>query len=210
MIKWNRFFRGIVMNEEIKRLEEMKSTIESFMDALAKYYKNNLTREVVFSGMILKKSLDIIDSAENALKKYNITVQISLLRLLCDNCLAIQSVKELGLKTVMDMIQNNERVNNYMVTEEQNMSDGYLKRLVDETYPGFGKVYKFACDSVHFSKQAMATTFQKDKNGNIIPHVEVGNKELKESLVSNNNSLITVAKIILDMLKNVCIGKEQK
>ena len=198
------------MNEEIKKLEDMKQMITSFMDALAKYYKNILTREVVFSGMILKKSLDILDSAENALKKYNITVQISLLRLLCDNCLAIQSVKELGLKTVMDMIQNNERVNNYMITEEQNMSDGYLKRLVDDTYPGFGKVYKFACDSVHFSKQAMATTFKKDKDGNIVPFVEVGNKELKDSLVSNNNSMIKVSKIILDMLKGVCISKEEK
>lgn len=198
------------MNEEVKKLEEMKEKINSFMDALAKYYKNNLTREVVFAGMILKKTLDILDSSENALKKYNITVQISLLRLLCDNCLAIQSVKELGLKTVMDMIQNNERVNNYMVSEEQNMSDGYLKRLVDETYPGFGKVYRFACDSVHFSKQAMATTFVKDSNGNVTPHVEVGNKELKESLISNNGSVITVSKIIIDMLKSVCLDKTKK
>lgn len=197
------------MNDEVKKLEEIKESLQSFMDALAKYYKNSLTREVVFSGMILKKSLDILDSAEYALKKYNITVQISLLRLLCDNCLAIQSVKELGLKTVMDMIQNNERVNNYMISEEQNMSDGYLKRLVDETYPGFGRVYKFACDSVHFSKQAMATTFKKDSKGNIIPHVEVGNKELKDSLISNNGSLITVAKIIMDMLKSVCIDKKE-
>ena len=139
------------MNEEIKRLEDMMQQMQSFMDALVKYYKNTLTREVVFAGMIIKKSLDILDSLEYALRKYNITVQISLLRLLCDNCLAIQSVIELGLKQVMDMIQNNERVNNYMVSEEQNMSDGYLKRLVDDTYPGFGRVYKFACDSVHFS-----------------------------------------------------------
>ena len=184
------------MNEEVKKLEEQKNTLEAFMDALAKYYKNTLTREVVFAGMILKKSIDIIDSAIYTLKKYNITVQISLLRLLCDNCLAIQSVKELGIKQVMDMIQNNERVNNYMVTEEQNMSDGYLKRLVDDKYPGFGRVYKFACDSVHFSKQAMATTFVKDKDGRIIPHVEVGNKELKDSLISNNASIITVSKLL--------------
>ena len=193
------------MNEEIKKLEDMMQQMQSFMDALVKYYKNTLTREVVFAGMIIKKSLDILDSLEYALRKYNITVQISLLRLLCDNCLAIQSVIELGLKLVMDMIQNNERVNNYMVSEEQNMSDGYLKRLVDDTYPGFGRVYKFACDSVHFSKHAMATTFLKDKDGNITPHVDVGNKELKDALIANNGSIITVSKIILDMLKKVCI-----
>ena len=69
------------MNEEIKRLEDMMQQMQSFMDALVKYYKNTLTREVVFAGMIIKKSLDILDSLEYALKKYNITVQISLLRL---------------------------------------------------------------------------------------------------------------------------------
>ena len=96
------------MNEEIKRLEDMMQQMQSFMDALVKYYKNTLTREVVFAGMIIKKSLDILDSLEYALRKYNITVQISLLRLLCDNCLAIQSVIELGIIKVMDLINNNE------------------------------------------------------------------------------------------------------
>ena len=196
------------MNDEVKKLEEIKESLQSFMDALAKYYKNSLTREVVFSGMILKKSLDILDATQFALKKYNITVQISLLRLLCDNCLAIQSVRELGLKTVMDMIQNNERVNNYMIDEEQNMSDGYLKRKVKEDYPGFDKVYKFACDSVHFSKQAMASSFIKKSDGSVVPHFEVGNKEMKETIIQNNASMMTVAKIILDMLKKVCIDKQ--
>ena len=48
------------MNEEIKRLEDMMQQMQSFMDALVKYYKNTLTREVVFAGMIIKKSLDIL------------------------------------------------------------------------------------------------------------------------------------------------------
>lgn len=196
------------MDEELKKIGQMKETFISFMETLLKYYKNTLTREVVFAGMIIKKTLDILDASEAAIKKYNITVQISLLRLLCDNCLAIQSVKELGLKTVMDMIQNNERVNNVMVDEEQNMSDGYLKRKVAVDYPGFDKVYKFACDSVHFSKQAMASSFIKDKDGNVLPHFEVGNKEMKNTIYQNNNSMITVSKIILDMLKNVCVERK--
>jgi hypothetical protein len=107
----------------------------------------------------------------------------------------------------MDMIQNNERVNNIMVDEEQNMSDGYLKRLVANDYPGFDRVYRFACDSVHFSKQAMASSFVKDKNGNITPHIEVGNKELKDAIIQNNGAMVTICKIMLDMLKNVCVGK---
>lgn len=201
------FFKGEDMEEEVKKITDMKEAFDSFMNSIYKYHKNSLTREVVFAGMIIKKALDIIDAAIYSIKKYNITVQISLLRLLCDNCLAIQSAKELGLKALMDMIQNNERVNNIMIDEEQNMSDGYLKKLVAKDYPGFDRVYKFACDSVHFSKQAMASSFVKDKNGNVTPHIEVGNKELKDAIVQNNNAMITVCKIILDMLKGVCIKK---
>ena len=196
------------MIEELKKIDDMKQKFISFVEALLKVNKNNLTREVVFAGMITKKTLDILDASSDALKKYNITVQISLLRLLCDNCLAIESAKELSLKTVMDMIQNNERVNNVMIDEEQNMSDGYLKRKVAIDYPGFDKVYKFACDSVHFSKQAMASSFIKDSNGKVKPHFEVGNKEMKNIIIQNNNSLITVSKIILDMLKSVCVEKQ--
>ena len=196
------------MIEELKKIEEMKNKFISFSEFILKENNNHLTKEVVFAGMIIKKTIDILDASCDALKKYNVNVHISLLRLLCDNCLAIQSVKELSVETVMDMIQNNERVNNVKIDEEQNMSDGYLKKKVSMTYPGFDKVYKFACDSVHFSKQAMTSSFITEKDGKYKPHFEVGNKEMKDVIFQNNNSLIKVSKIILDMLIKVCCQKQ--
>ena len=114
------------MKEETEKLEAMQKQLQEFMDRIYARH-GSLTREVVFAGMIIKKTMDILSVSAYALKNYIISVQISLLRLLCDNCLAIQSALELGLKQVIDLITNNQKVSAVMVDEEQNMSDGYLK-----------------------------------------------------------------------------------
>ncbi len=190
------------MNEEIKKIDDMIELLKNVMGKIYDKYKD-LSREVVFSAMIIKKTIDILAMSKHALKDSIITVQISLLRLLCDNCLAMQSVFELDLKTVMDMMNNNQKVNTIMIDEEQNMSDGYLKRKVSESYPGFDRLYKFACEGVHFSKQAIGGAFKEDKNGKLQMNMNPGNKELKDELLMNNKSMITLCKVIIDMLKKI-------
>lgn len=191
------------MKEETEKLEAMQKQLQEFMDRIYARH-GSLTREVVFAGMIIKKTMDILSVSAYALKNYIISVQISLLRLLCDNCLAIQSALELGLKQVIDLITNNQKVSAVMVDEEQNMSDGYLKRLVSKTYPGFDRLYNFACEGVHFSKQALGSAFSEE-NGKISMNIKVGNKELKSELIYNNSQMIVLCKVIMDMLKRVCL-----
>ena len=194
---------GGIMKEEIEKLDEMIKTFQDMMKSIYYMYKNDkLAREVVLSAMIIKKTIDILAVSKYAVKNYIVTVQISLLRLLCDNCLALESVNELGIIKYMDMINNNEQVNQIMITEEQNMSDGYLKRKVSENYKGFDRVYKFACEGVHFSKQAIGGAFTETDDG-IALNIEPGNKELKDTIKSNNNCMITVCKVIIDMLKGI-------
>lgn len=191
------------MKEETEKLEAMQKQLQEFMDRIYARH-GSLTREVVFAGMIIKKTMDILSVSAYAFKNYIISVQISLLRLLCDNCLAIQSALELGLKQVIDLITNNQKVSAVMVDEEQNMSDGYLKRLVSKTYPGFDRLYNFACEGVHFSKQALGSAFSEE-NGKISMNIKVGNKELKSELIYNNSQMIVLCKVIMDMLKRVCL-----
>jgi len=193
------------MKLEIEKLESMNKELQKFMDKVYLHHKS-ITREVVFAGMIIKKTMDILSTASYTLKNNIISVQISLLRLLCDNCLAIQSAIELGLKEVIDLITNNQKVSNIMVDEEQNMSDGYLKRLVSKSYPGFDRLYNFACEGVHFSKQALGSAFSEE-NGKISMNIKVGNKELKNDIIYNNSQMITLCKVIMAMLKRVCIDK---
>ncbi len=101
------------------------------------------------------------------------------------------------------MMNNNQKVNTVMIDEEQNLSDGYLKRKVSEKYSGFDKLYRFACEGVHFSKQALGGAFKEDKNGKLKMNITPGNKELKEELLMNNKSMITLCKVMIDMLKGL-------
>lgn len=198
-----------VRDDEIKKIVEMKSVMQDYMVATYNKYQCR-SKEVVFTGMIIKKSIDIISVAEYAFKNNIITVQISLLRLLCDNCLAIESAYLLGLDKFMELIMANQRPNQVIINEEteETMSDGYLKRMVAEDYPGFDRVYKFACEGVHFSKQTIKGTFGDSVNGAFditSINFKPGNPELKEELVQNNKSMITICKIIIDMLKRLCM-----
>jgi len=192
------------MKEEIEKLKSMQDYLQKFMDAVYAKHKS-LTREVVLAGMIIKKTMDILSVAEFTLKNSIISVQISLLRLMCDNCLALESVKQLGLEKYYDMLTTHQKVNTIMIDEEQNMSDGYLKRLVAEEYPGFDRLYNFACDSVHFSNQALSGAFTQGPDGKVTSHICVGNKNLKDEIIQNNNQMITLCKVIIDMLKKICL-----
>ena len=105
---------------------------------------------------------------------------------------------------------NNQRPNQVIIDEEteETMSDGYLKRMVAETYPGFDKVYKFACKGVHFSKQTIRGTFGASVTGDFditSINFKPGNPELKEELAQNNKSMVTICKIIIDMLKRLVV-----
>ncbi len=193
----------IIVKEEIKKLEIIQQDFEHFMDLIYKKH-GSANREVLFAAMIIKKTNDILDASIHTLKNYIISVQISLLRLLSDNCLAIQSAMELGLAKYIEMIDSNQKINTIMVDEEQAMTDGYLKRLVAKTYKGFDKLYNFACEGVHFSKQALSSTVIKENN--ILKlNIKTGNKEFKKELISNNAQMITLCKVIKDMLKKTCL-----
>ena len=194
------------MNDEELKLDAVAKELKDLMKYIYSVHKSLTKVEVAFSAMIIKKAIDIIDTAKYALKKYNITIQISLLRLLCDNCLAIEAAKEIGLSNYVEMVNNGQRVSDIIVDEdtEQNMSDGYLKKNVAKEYKGFDKLYNFACESVHFSKQAMANVFVKEDN-KIKINIEPGNKNQKEVIIKNNSQMIILCKVIKNMLMKLCL-----
>ncbi len=194
------------MTEELEKLNNASDELVALMKYIFSVHKSVTKVEVAFSAMIIKKAIDIIDTAKYALKKYNITIQISLLRLLCDNCLAIEAAKEIGLSRYVEMVNNGERVSDIIVDPEteQNMSDGYLKKNVAKEYKGFDKLYNFACESVHFSKQAMANAFTKNED-KVKINIEVGNKNQKDIIVKNNAQMIVLCKVIKNMLMKLCL-----
>ena len=193
----------IDLKEEIEKLDKLIDDMQMLMKYIYKKI-NSYDNRVVFSAMIIKKTIDILTTSKYVFRNYLISVQISLLRLLCDNCLALESVNQLGLEKVMELINSHQQVNQIMIDEEQNMSDGYLKRKVAEKFQTFDKIYRFASEGVHFSQQAISLAFTKDENGSKI-NVDPGNKELKDKMIIINNNIIVVSNIIGSMLKEIVL-----
>ncbi|MCR5349518.1 MAG: hypothetical protein K6E20_00850 [Acholeplasmatales bacterium] len=191
------------MKEEIEKIDKLIDDMQMLMKYIYKQI-NSYDNKVVFSAMIIKKTIDILTTSKYVFRNYLVSVQISLLRLLCDNCLALESVNQLGLDKVMELINSHQQVNQIMIDEEQNMSDGYLKRKVADKYQAFDKIYRFACEGVHFSKQAISLAFENGENGSRI-NVNPGNKELKDKMVVINNNIIVVSNIIGSMLKEIVL-----
>lgn len=190
------------MKESIQKINEMQEYLQKYFENIVKVNRG-YNKKVVFAGMIIKKSVDILSTETHCLKNYIVSVQISLLRLMCDNCLALQSALELGVEEVYDIMYRNGRVSDVMLNDEQNMSDGYLKKQVAKEYKGFDKLYNYACNSIHFSKQALSSSWSKDKDGKIVPITDAGNKEFKAEIISNNDNLLLLCKVIIDMLNRI-------
>lgn len=182
--------------------DEVKVVMNNYMRILKRKYKLS-SNEVIFSSMIIKKTIDILDVLEYVTKKNIITVQISLIRLLCDNALAIEACNYLSLDEYMNLIYQNQKPSDVMIDEENNLSDGMLKRRVAEKYPGFAKVYNFASSGVHLSKQALSGIIKDDGERQEL-EVVVGNANLKDEIKMNNNSVNTLVKVIIDMLRKLC------
>lgn len=183
----------------IDSLKELNKMIEAFTTLSITINKNFpiKSRYAVFANMIIKKSIDILTTAKFVVKNNIITVQISLLRLMCDNALAIEAATILGVDEMMDMINEGVRPSSVMIDEENNMSDGYLKSCVSKKYNGFSRLYNFACDAVHFSKQTVLGIMQTLENDS---EIKAGNPELKQNIIQNNQQMITLSKVIIDML----------
>ena len=182
--------------------DDVKVVINNYMKIVKRKYKLS-SNEVIFSSMIIKKTIDILDVLEYVSKKNIITVQISLIRLLCDNAIAIEACNYLGLDEYMNLIYQNQKASDVMVDAENNLSDGMLKRRVAEKYPGFAKVYNFASSGVHLSKQALSGIIKNDGERAELD-VSVGNPNLKDEININNNSVVTLVKVIIDMLRHLC------
>ncbi len=193
----------------LEKIKEIKQEIKDFMPNNFKGYKDfsNIGLNIYFSAAVIQKTIDIVDSFEYAYKNKILSVQTSLLRLLCDNCVFLMALYPkdkggIGLNDAYMYLQEGKQLNTYLVPDKldfdgkpQYMVDGYLKRLVDELYPGFAKIYNYASKSVHFSFDAIRrSAINLGKNGEIIL---VSNKDNKHEIsIEGNEEKTTVTKIV--------------
>ena len=192
--------------------EEQINNLKSFIEINIK--NKGPESSVVFATLVVKKTIEILYTASYAYSNKLYDVLFSLIRMLQDNCLAIEAASELGFKSYMTYIGNNEPINtktippkfrdNNPLNPDNLMTDGHLRDMVDKKYKGFGYLYKTTSRSIHFNGQSFNLIMRKKENGNKELYFEVGNKgqEYKEKFSWASDTIVKLSKIIFDMLHN--------
>ena len=174
---------------------------------------DNQDPALIFASMVTKKTIEILYTASYAYTNRLLDVLFSMIRLLQDNCLAIESAKELGFLTYIKCIQVNQPINLQTIPEKyrdnnpnnpQNlMTDGHVRDMIGKQYKGFINVYRFTSKSVHFNGQSFNLIMIPDEDGKRKLTFEIGNKEkfFEKNFIWAKSTIITLAKIIFDMLQ---------
>ena len=174
---------------------------------------DNQDPALIFAKMVTKKTIEILYTASYAYTNRLLDVLLSMIRLLQDNSLAIESAKELGFKTYIKCLIDNKPINLQPIPEKyitnnpnnpQNlMTDGHVRDMIGKQYKGFINVYRFTSKSVHFNGQSFNTILIPDEEGNKKLTFGIGNKEkyLEKNFIWSKATIETLAKIIFDMLQ---------
>lgn len=192
--------------------EEQINNLKSFIEINIK----NKGKEpaVVFATLVVKKTIEILYTASYAYTNKLYDVLFSLIRMLQDNCLAIEAASELGFKSYMTYIGNNEPINTKTIPPKYRdnnpnnpnnlMTDGHLRDMVGKRYKGFSNLYRATSRSIHFNGQSFNLIMRKNEDDKRELYFEIGNKgqDYKEQFQNAVNIIITLSKIIFDMLHN--------
>lgn len=157
---------------------------------------------LIFS--VIKRAVDIIDAFNYSTRTYNLTTQVPLLRLQIDNCLILQCALLLkDTKTMYwEILEPNFQLKKFKhPISGEKLSERLLAKEISNKFPDFINLYSFCCDFVHFSRKAIYSTITAKPLLKFQVDVKVGNKEMKNHVLTNANSLISVNKVLAYLIE---------
>ncbi len=167
----------------------------------------------LFIFSVIKRAVDIIDTFNYSTMRYNINTQVPLLRLQVDNCLILQLALLLkDRKTIyFELLDEKFEIKKYKhPTTKLKLSEGILADEIDNKFPKFKDLYKFCCKFVHFTRKAINSTVKAKEPLTFEVSICVGNRELKEDVLTNANSLIMVNKVLAYLIEKVVEENKKK
>lgn len=192
------------INQVVQRLSEQQAAL---IEVSEEIYINEPTvnDRNLFLFSVIKRAIDVIDTFIYATKTYNLNTQLPLLRLQIDNCLILKAAIILkNEKTIyFESMEPKFQIKNYKhPVTNQKLSERGLAKEISEQFPDFLSLYSFCCDFVHFSRKAIYATVSAKPPLTFCVNVKVGNKDLKEDILNNANSMIAVNKVLAHLIED--------
>lgn len=192
------------INEVTEKLSIQQNAL---IEVSEEIYKNEPTvnDRNLFLFSVIKRAIDVIDTFNYATRTYNLNTQLPLLRLQIDNCLILKAAIILkDEKTIyFEVTEPKFQIKNYKhpVTGDK-LSERGLAKDISNQFPDFLSLYSFCCNFVHFSRKAIHATVSAKSPLTFCVDVSVGNKDLKEDVLNNANSMIAVNKVLARLIED--------
>lgn len=194
------------MNRELDNiLKQLKTLKEQHLWLSIKCIKKagGLLNTHLFIFAILKRSLDIVDAFTYSVEKFNLNVQVPILRLEIDNCLLLKLgsiLSQQGKDILQEVYNDNSEIKKFKYNGK-NLSENKLAELISEEHESFKELYKFTCKAVHFTRFNMKSCVSSIGDMKLKINMAIGNKDKSRDILINAASFINVSKILFNMIE---------
>ena len=155
---------------------------------------------------VCKRAIDVLETIQYAVKKYNLNTLYPLMRLQIDSCLILQGslLYKDNNKFFSELTEHTFQLNNYRIPDTgERMTERKLANLLEVNYPGFLRSYTYCCDVVHFTGVSFGLATRDVEFLTFKMSDEIGNRESKYRLQPYLDSLFNIDDILLSMI-NIC------
>ena len=155
---------------------------------------------------VCKRAMDVLDTIQYAVRKYNLNTLYPLMRLQIDSCLMLQGslLYKDNNKFFFELTECKFQLNNYKIPDTgERMTERKLANLLEVNYPGFLRSYTYCCDVVHFTGVSFGLATRDVEFLTFKMSDEIGNRESKYRLQPYLDSLFNIDDILLSMI-NIC------
>ena len=155
---------------------------------------------------VCKRAIDVLETIQYAVKKYNLNTLYPLMKLQIDSCLMLQGslLYKDNNKFFSELTECKFQLNNYKIPDTgERMTERKLAELLEVNYPGFLNTYKYCCDVVHFTGVSFDLAIRDVKFLSFKVSDEVGNKESRYKIQLYLDDLFNINEILLVMI-NKC------
>ena len=152
---------------------------------------------------VCKRAIDVLETFQYAVKKYNLNTLYPLMRLQIDSCLMLQGslLYKDNNKFFSELTECKFQLNNYKIPDTgERMTERKLAELLEVNYPGFLNTYKYCCDVVHFIGVSFDLAIRDVKFLSFKVSDEVGNKESRYKIQLYLYDLFNINEILLVMI----------
>lgn len=184
-----------------KSIDSFRNSFQAILNESESYnYHDN------FLLAICKRAIDVLDTIQYAIRKYNLNTLYPLMRLQIDSCLVLQAAllyKDKS-KFFSDLIEKDFQLNKYKIPKTKTrMTERKLAELLDAEFPGFLENYKYCSDFVHFTGLSFTLPTRDVEFLTFKVSDEIGNRESKYRLQFYLPNLFKINSVLLSLV-NKC------